>query len=58
MPIAAEIGAASFDDLNAAFATDFYRTTVRPDEMKFVSPEGMLVLASSQEKVIYERPGD
>jgi hypothetical protein len=56
MPIAAEIGAASFDDLNAAFATDFYRTTVRPDEMKFVSPEGMLVLASCQEKVIYERP--
>jgi hypothetical protein len=56
MPIAAEIGAASFDDLNAAFATEYYRTTVRPDEMKFVSPEGMLVLASGQEKVIYEQP--
>jgi hypothetical protein len=57
MPIAAEIGAASFEDLNIAFATEYYRTTVRPDEMKFVSPEGMLVLASSRENVIYERPG-
>lgn len=56
MPIAAEIGAASFDDLNEAFATEYYRTTIRPDEMTFVSPEGMLVLASSQEVVLYERP--
>jgi hypothetical protein len=55
MPIAAEIGAASFEVLKAAFATEYYRTTVRPDEMKFVSPDGMLALASSQEIVLYER---
>ena len=55
MPIAAEIGAASFDDLNKAFATEYYQTTVRPDEMKFVNPMGMLVLASSQETVLFEQ---
>jgi hypothetical protein len=55
MPIAAEIGAASFEDLNIAFATEYYRTTVRPDEMKFVRPEGMLVLASCSEKVLFEQ---
>jgi EthD domain len=55
MPIAAEIGAASFDDLNFAFGTEYYRMTVRPDEMKFVKPEGMLGLASCSEKVLYAR---
>jgi hypothetical protein len=56
MPISAVIGAASFEELNTAFATEHYQTIVRPDELKFVSPAGMLVAASSQEDVLYERP--
>lgn len=58
MPMAAEIGAASFADLNRAFSHEQYLTTIRDDEAKFAKPQEMLAMASDREIVVYVQKRD
>ena len=53
MPMAADIGAASFEDLDRAFSHEQYLTVIRDDEARFAKPQDMLAMASDREIILH-----
>lgn len=54
-PLCSELGFASFDMMQEAFADEAYAQIIRPDEEKFCRPDGALCFYSTEQRVVGAR---